>query len=92
MSNRLPRHQLDPVGATDGDTYVYNPGTDEMEFAQPIPVGGATGNTLAKVSATDRDAIWISGSVPVLLLPAGSDASGVPPGAPAGSIILVRAT
>jgi hypothetical protein len=34
---------------------------------------------------------WLTGSVPVILLPAGSDASDVPAGTPVNTIILVKA-
>jgi hypothetical protein len=56
-----------------------------------LPSGGAAGETLAKLSATDGDAGWIPTSVPVVWLPAGSDETDVPVGTPDKSLIIILA-
>jgi hypothetical protein len=49
-------------------------------------------NNNAETLATVDDAlVYVEGSVPVILLPAGSTAVDVPAGTPVGTIILVKA-
>jgi hypothetical protein len=54
-----------------------------------LPAGGSAGETLAKTSGGGAE--WVTDSVPVVLLPAGSTAADVPSGTPTGTIILVKA-
>lgn len=66
-------------------------GVEEVgETTGTLPTGGATGEVLAKASSTDFDAAFVESSVPVILLPNGSDASDVPAGTPVGAIILTK--
>lgn len=53
------------------------------------PTTGALAETLAV--GTDGAVTFIDGSVPVLLLPAGSTAADVPADTPVGTIILLKA-
>jgi len=56
-----------------------------------LPAGGATAETLAKLSGTDFDAAFIEKSVPTLLLEAGDTVADVPAGTPYGTIIRFKA-
>lgn len=93
----LPWHlnPLDDAGATVADgTYgekVVGGKVTGLTPVHPVPAGGDEGETLAKLSSTDYDAVFIPGSVPTISLPAGSTAVDVPAGTPYGSIILVKA-
>lgn len=53
------------------------------------PTGADEGNTIAINGSST--AVYVEASVPVILLPAGSDASDVPAGTPVGTIVLVKA-
>lgn len=53
------------------------------------PQTATEANTIA-INA-DSKVTWIEASVPVILLPAGSDAGDVPAGTPIGTIILTEA-
>lgn len=48
-------------------------------------------NNAETMATVDGAVIHVEGSVPVIPLPAGSDASDVPAGTPINSIILVKA-
>lgn len=52
---------------------------------------GATGETLIADSSATAGVKYASGSVPVIPLAAGSDASDVPAGTPTNAIILIKA-
>jgi hypothetical protein len=90
---------LDDTGATVSDgTYVLQVVGGvvtglTLVSASPgaLPAGGATGETLAKVSATDYDAAFIAKSVPTILLNSGDTAADVPAGTPYGTIIRFKA-
>lgn len=45
MVDRLPIDMIDTTGATAGDVPVYNPTTDELEYAPPASGGASTGAT-----------------------------------------------
>jgi hypothetical protein len=61
-----------------------------MQQTKPHNIEPSTsdGETLATV---DGALTYVSLSVPVILLPAGSDASDVPAGTPVGTIVFVKA-
>jgi len=95
---RLGLEQLDPLdttGATAADgVYALSVTAgvaDGLTPARPLPAGGSTAETPAKASGTDGDVVWVTGSVPLILLPAGSTAADVPAGTPYRTIILVEA-
>lgn len=88
----LPRDVVLGLTGTSGAVTITDngDGTWDLDVAA-LPAGGATAETLAKTSGTDYDADWVTGSVPVILLPAGSDATDVPAGTPVGTIVMILA-
>jgi hypothetical protein len=90
---------LDSTGATVADgTYVLQVVdgvvtglTLTSAGSAALPPGGATAETLAKVSAADYDAEFIEKSVPTLLLESGDTVADVPAGTPYGTIIRFKA-
>lgn len=101
--SRVRPHQIRPADDTGAlvDPGVYGvevvnggPFGKRVSGLTPVvglPSGGATGETLAKASGTDYDAEFVDGSVPVVLLAAGSDATDVPAGTPVGSLVAIKA-
>jgi hypothetical protein len=59
-------------------------------FLEPESIEGSSsdGETIATVDGVPA---WVPMSIPVLLLPSGSDASDVPAGTPVGTIIFMKA-
>jgi hypothetical protein len=98
---RTEPHQitpLDPDGnLVDGGVYavaVDDGGRTAGLLPAFRPNGGNAGEGLAKVSSGDMDAEWITGSVPTVLLPAGSTAADMAtyaPNAPYGTIVRIKA-
>lgn len=96
-----PHHiaALDPDGTLVTDEGVYVLAVDAEQHVAGLllafrPPGGDEGETLAKVSSADLDAEWIAGSVPTVLLPAGSvaaDMATYAPNAPYGTIVRFKA-
>lgn len=62
--------------------------TGQQYHPRAIQPSANNAETLATVDGALK---YIEGSVPVILLPAGSDASDVPAGTPVGTIVLVKA-
>jgi hypothetical protein len=91
---------LDDTGATvpDGNyvlTVVDGVVTGLVAVTPPspgvLPTGGAAGELLAKLSATDYDTAFIEKSVPTLLLENGDTAADVPAATPVGTIVRFKA-
>lgn len=97
---RTRPYQIAPFGSggttVDDGTYALevNDGEGEKWVPAAIPRGGDEAEGLAKLSSADYDIAYITGSVPTVLLPAGSvpaDMATYAPNAPYGTIIKFKA-